>query len=73
MIVITRTCIVLGLLIVFGSFVTARGQDDTLPERTTFTLPPQLEGLAKGLEEAGINYRLWPELRPGSRRNKRRG
>ena len=64
MIVITRTCIVLGLLIVFGTFVTARGQDDTLPERTTFTFPPQMEGLAKGLEEAGINIVYGPNSVP---------
>jgi len=64
MIVIARTCIVLGLLIVIGTFVTARGQDETLPERTTFTLPPQVEGLAKGLEEAGFHIVYGPNSVP---------
>ncbi len=62
--VIARTCVVLGLLIVIGTFVTARGQDETLPKRTTFTLPPQMEGLAKGLEEAGIHIVYGPNSVP---------
>ena len=61
---ILRTCIVLGLLIVIGTVVTARGQDDTLPERTTFTFPPQMEGLGKGLEEAGFNIVYGPNSVP---------
>ncbi len=64
MIVIARTCIVLGLLIVIGTFVTARGQDDTLPKRTTFTFPPQMEALAKGLEEAGVHIVYGPNSVP---------
>jgi acetyl esterase/lipase len=62
--VIARSCIVLGLLIVIGAFVTARGQDDTLPKRTTFTFPPQMEGLAKGLEEAGVHIVYGPNSVP---------
>jgi len=61
---ILRTCTVLGLLIVIGTVVTARGQDDTLPERTTFTFPPQMEGLGKGLEEAGFNIVYGPNSVP---------
>jgi len=61
---IGRTCIFPGLLIVIGTFVTARGQDDTLPKRTTFTFPPQMEGLAKGLEEAGVQIIYGPNSVP---------
>lgn len=64
MIVISRTCIVLGLLIVIGTFVSARGQDETLPERTTFTFPLQMEGLAKGLEESGVHIVYGPNSIP---------
>ena len=42
--VIARSCLALGLLIVIGTFVTAQGQDDTLPERTTFTFPGEGDG-----------------------------
>jgi acetyl esterase/lipase len=63
-IVIARSCIVLVLLASMGTFVTARGQDGTLPERTTFTFPPQLEGFAKGLEEAGVHIVYGPNSIP---------
>jgi len=62
--VIGRTCIVLGLLIAIGTFVTVLGQDETLPARTTFTFPPQMEGLGKGLEEAGFNIVYGPNSVP---------
>ncbi len=55
MVVNRTTWILLGLLLVMATLTTAQGQDETLPERTTFTFPPQMEGLAKGLEEVGIN------------------
>ncbi len=55
MIVIARTCIVLGLLLVIGRFVAARGQDETLHKRTTFTFHPQMEALATGIEEEGVH------------------
>jgi len=60
MIVIARTCIVLGLLIVIGTFVTARGQDETIPKRETFTLPAQMKAVGKGLEEAGVKITYGP-------------
>ncbi len=54
MMVIRTTWILLGLLLVMATLTTAQGQDETLPKRETFTLPAQMKGLAKGLEEAGI-------------------
>ena len=37
---------------------------ETLPERKTFTLPAQMEGLAKGLEEAGVKIIYGPNSVP---------
>jgi acetyl esterase/lipase len=54
MVVIRKTWILLGLLLVVAISATAQGQDETLPKRETFTFPAQMKGLAKGLEEAGI-------------------
>ncbi len=64
MVVIRSTWILLGLLLVMATLTTAQGQDETLPERTTFTFPPQMEGLAKGLEEVGINIVYGPNSVP---------
>jgi acetyl esterase/lipase len=41
-----------------------KGQNNTLPERKTFTIPAQLQGLAKGLEEAGIKIIYGPNSVP---------
>ena len=51
--VIARTLIVFGSLIVTGTFVTAQGQDESFPVRSSFTLPEQLRGPGALLEEAG--------------------
>ena len=54
MISVRKTLILLGLLLAITTSATAQGQDETLPQRETFTLPAQMKELAKGLEEAGI-------------------
>ncbi len=54
MLMIRKTWILLGLLLVIATSAPAEGQDKTLPERKTFTLPAQMKGPAKVLEEAGI-------------------
>ena len=64
MIGIGKKCILLGLLLVLATSVATQGQDETLPKRKTFTFPPQLKGLVKGLEEAGINIVYGPNSVP---------
>ncbi len=64
MVVIRKTWILLGLLLVGAIFATAQGQDETLSKRETFTLPAQMKGLAKGLEEAGIRIIYGPNSVP---------
>ncbi len=54
MVLIRRPWILLGLLLVIVTSCTLHGQDATPPERKTFTLPAQLEGPGKLLEDAGI-------------------
>ena len=49
-----KTWILLGLLLLVAMSATAQGQDEQLPERKTFTLPVQMQGLGKGLEQAGV-------------------
>jgi acetyl esterase/lipase len=43
---------------------TAQAQEKTIPKREAFTLPLQLKGFAKGLEEAGINIVYGPNSVP---------
>jgi acetyl esterase/lipase len=54
MIVNRKKWILLGLLLTIPLFAVAQGQDETLPKRETFTLPSQMKGFAKGLEEVDI-------------------
>ncbi len=62
--VIARTIIIFGLLIFIGTFVTAQGQDDSFPVRSSFTLPEQLRGPGALLEEAGIEIVYGPNSVP---------
>ena len=62
--VIARTLIVFGSLIVIGPFVTAQGQDESFPVRSSFTLPEQLRGPGALLEEAGIEIVYGPNSVP---------
>ncbi len=66
MIVIARMIIIFGLLILVGTFVTAQGQDERIPVRTSFTFPEQLRGPAAVLEEAGIEIVIGPNSVPPS-------
>ncbi len=52
-----------------AAFATAQGQDETLPERETFTFPAQMKGLAKVLEEAGIDIVDSPNGISNAKRN----
>jgi len=54
MVLIRTAWILISLFLVMAALTVAQGQDETLPKRVTFTLPAQMKGLAKGLEEAGI-------------------
>ncbi len=45
--------ILLGSLMI-ATTIAGQGQNETPPERTTFTFPVQLKGLASLLEEVGI-------------------
>ncbi len=54
MICIGKTWILLGFLLGIATSASAQGQGKTLPERKTFTLPAQMKGFAKGLEEVDI-------------------
>ncbi len=54
----------LGLLLAISVSVTAQGQDKALPERKTFTLPAQMQELAKGLESAGVKIIYGPNAVP---------
>ena len=54
MVVIRKTWILLGLLVVVAISATAQAQDETLLKRKTFTFPAQMQELGKGLEKAGV-------------------
>jgi len=64
MISIGKKWIPLGLLLMVVASAAAQGKNETLPERKTFTLPPQMKPLAKGLEEAGIRIIYGPNSVP---------
>ncbi len=71
MVVIRRTWVLLVLLVAIATSCTDQGQtdqgqDERFPERTTFTLPPQMEGPATVLEEAGVNIVYGPNSVPPS-------
>ncbi len=51
-------------LSMIGLLVTGVVSAQDLPKRETFTLPPQMKPLAKGLEEAGINIIYGPNSVP---------
>ena len=51
---IRKTWSLVGLVLVIGGCAATQGHDETLPGRKTFTLPVQMQELAKGLEETGI-------------------
>jgi acetyl esterase/lipase len=56
-------CLALGILTLAMS-ATAQGQDNTIPKREAFTLPVQMQGLGKGLEEAGVKIIYGPNSVP---------
>ncbi len=66
MVLIRSASILLGLLLVIATSTSAEGQDETLPKRETFTLPPQMQEPAKVLEDAGINIVYGPNSVPPS-------
>jgi acetyl esterase/lipase len=51
-------------LFISGCQALNQSQNESLPERRTFTLPVQMQGFAKGLEEAGIHIVYGPNPVP---------
>jgi acetyl esterase/lipase len=64
MVVIRKMWILLGLLVVVALSATVQAQDETIPERKTFTFPPQMKSLGAMLEKAGIKMTYGPNPVP---------
>jgi acetyl esterase/lipase len=60
MAVIRKMLILIGVFLVSTISVNALAQDETIPKRETFTVPAQLKGFGKGLEEAGVKIIYGP-------------
>ncbi len=61
---IRNSWILLGLLVAAAAPATAQTQDETIPRREVFTLPPEMKPLAKVLEDTRINIVYGPNSVP---------
>ncbi len=64
MVVIRKTLILIGLLLVSAMSATAQARDETIAKRETFTFPVQMQRFGEGLEKAGVKIIYGPNSVP---------